>query len=175
MAWSDEASLAAAIDTGRGVYHSRTRGTWVKGATSGAIQELLAVDVDCDRDTLRFTVHQHDGFCHTGERTCWGADRGLSRLARRLAAISTVPDPASNTAALLDRPTLLAAKLVEEAAELAEADTPAAVAAEAADLLYFLMVKATASGVPLQRIVAELDRRERRLTRRPMVAKEAGR
>jgi phosphoribosyl-ATP pyrophosphohydrolase len=175
MAWSDGASLAAAIDTGRGVYHSRARGTWVKGATSGAIQDLLAVDVDCDRDTLRFTVHQHDGFCHTGERTCWGPDRGLGRLERRLAAISEAPDPASNTAALLDRPALLAAKLVEEAAELAEADTPAAVAAEAADLLYFLMVKATASGVPLQRIVAELDRRERRLTTRAMVAKEAGR
>jgi phosphoribosyl-ATP pyrophosphohydrolase len=175
LAWSDAGSLAAAIETLRGVYHSRSRGRWVKGETSGAVQELLAVDVDCDRDTLRFTVHQHDGFCHTGERTCWGADRGLGRLERRLAAISAAPDPASNTGALLDRPNLLAAKLVEEAAELADADGPEAVAAEAADLLYFLMVKAVAAGVPLSRIVAELDRRERRLTRRPMVAKETGR
>jgi phosphoribosyl-ATP pyrophosphohydrolase/phosphoribosyl-AMP cyclohydrolase/histidinol dehydrogenase len=99
----------------------------------------------------------------------------LGRLERRLAAISAAPDPASNTGALLERPALLAAKLVEEATELAGADDPEAVAAEAADLLYFLMVKAAASGVPLQRIVAELDRRERRLTRRPMVAKETGR
>ncbi len=175
MAWSDAGSLAAAIETLRGVYHSRSRGRWVKGETSGAIQELLEVDVDCDRDTLRFTVHQHDAFCHTGERTCWGADRGLGRLERRLAAISTAPDPASNTGALLERPALLAAKLVEEATELAGVNDPEAVAAEAADLLYFLMVKAAASGVPLQRIMAELDRRERRLTRRPMVAKGIGR
>ncbi len=175
LAWSDAESLAAAIETRRGVYHSRSRGRWVKGETSGAVQELLAVDVDCDRDTLRFTVHQHDAFCHTGERTCWGADRGLGRLERRLAAISAAADPASNTGTLLERPALVAAKLVEEATELAGADDPEAVAAEAADLLYFLMVKAVASGVPLHRIVAELDRRERRLTRRPMMVKESGR
>ena len=173
MAWSDAESLAAAIDTRRGVYQSRRRGRWVKGETSGAVQELLAVDVDCDRDTLRFTVHQQDGFCHQGDRTCWGADRGLGRLARRLADIGESADRASNTRALLDRPDLLAAKLVEEAGELAESTDPEAVAVEAADLLYFLLVKATAAGVPLDRIAAELDRRERRLTRRPMQAKDS--
>ena len=45
--------------------------------------------------------------------------------------------------------------------------------AEAADLLYFLLVKAVASGVPLDEIESELDRRERRVTRRPMTVKEA--
>ena len=98
LAWSDPASLATAIDTRRGVYHSRSRGLWVKGEVSGATQDLLAVDVDCDGDALRFTVHQHDGFCHTGERTCWGADRGLGRLERRLAGIAAGDDARSNTA-----------------------------------------------------------------------------
>jgi phosphoribosyl-ATP pyrophosphohydrolase/phosphoribosyl-AMP cyclohydrolase/histidinol dehydrogenase len=96
----------------------------------------------------------------------------LGRLQRRLFDIRSTGDASSNTRKLLADPELLSAKLVEEAAELGRADDPASVAAEAADLLYFLMVKTTASDVPLDRIEAELDHRERRLTRRPMTAKE---
>jgi phosphoribosyl-AMP cyclohydrolase / phosphoribosyl-ATP pyrophosphohydrolase len=172
LAYSDAESLERAITTGCGVYHSRSRGLWVKGESSGAVQELRAVDVDCDRDTLRFTVHQHAGFCHTGDRTCWGDDRGLGRLQRRLFDIRSTSDASSNTRKLLADPELLSAKLVEEAGELGNADDPASVAAEAADLLYFLLVKTTASDVALDQIEAELDHRERRLTRRPMTAKE---
>ncbi len=171
LAWSDAASLAAAIDTRRGVYHSRRRGSWTKGEISGATQDLLAVDVDCDADALRFTVRQRDGFCHTGDRTCWGADRGVRRLERRLAGVAA-DDPRSNTRRLLDDPALLTAKLVEEAAELGAAADPEAVTREAADLLYFLLVRAVAAGVPLDAIENELDRRERRVTRRPMEAKD---
>ena len=58
------------------------------------------------------------------------------------------------------------------AAELAEATGPEAVTREAADLLYFLLVKTTATGIGLDRVEAELDRRELRVTRRPMAAKE---
>ncbi|MGA7281298.1 MAG: phosphoribosyl-ATP diphosphatase [Acidimicrobiia bacterium] len=168
LAYSDATSLNTAIETGRGVYHSRTRGTWVKGETSGATQELLAVDVDCDRDTLRYTVHQHDGFCHTGTRTCWGEDRGVTRLQRRLSGIGLSPPPASNTARLLREPPLLAAKLIEEAGELAAATEPFEIVEEAADLLYFLLVKLTAAGSTLEAVEDILDRRELRVTRRPM-------
>ncbi len=73
--------------------------------------------------------------------------------------------------ALLHDPDLLAAKLVEEAKELAAA-SPGDVPAEGADLLYFLLVRATAEGTRLEDLERELDRRERRVTRRPMVAKE---
>src|SRR5690606_40308858 len=59
LAWSSRESLRQAIDTGRGVYQSRSRGLWVKGETSGASQELLMVSADCDRDSLRFVVRQH--------------------------------------------------------------------------------------------------------------------
>ena len=140
MVWSSPESLRQAVETRRGVYHSRSRGIWVKGATSGATQELLRVDADCDRDTLRFTVRQHGpGFCHTGDRTCWGADHGLGRLQRRILTAETDPD--SNTKKLFDDPTLLAAKLREEAGELAETGDSERVVAEAADLLYFVLVK----------------------------------
>lgn len=174
LAYSSSQSLARAIEERRGIYHSRSRGLWVKGETSGATQELIGVDLDCDRDSLRFTVRQHGpGFCHTGTRSCWGEDHGLGRLQRRLARIAASDDPASNTRKLLADPRLLAAKLGEEAAELGAAAGRGDLIQEAADLLYFLLVRATAAGIGLEQIEAELDRRERRVTRRPMVAKDA--
>ncbi len=173
LVYSSSQSLVAAIEQRRGVYHSRTRGPWVKGETSGATQELIGVDLDCDRDTLRFTVRQHGpGFCHTGDRSCWGEDHGLGRLDRRLARVSTSGDPASNTRKLMNDPALLAAKLKEEAVELGEATDADQVTHEGADLLYFALVRAAAAGIGLDQIETELDRRERRVTRRPMVAKE---
>ena len=74
LAWSNEESLRAAIQSGRGTYHSRRRGLWVKGESSDATQALLRIDFDCDRDALRFMVAQRDpGFCHKSTTTCWGS------------------------------------------------------------------------------------------------------
>lgn len=170
LAYSDLASLEAALDTGQGAYHSRTRGLWVKGETSGATQELIDVAVDCDRDTLRFRVRQNSAFCHQETRSCWGDDRGLGRLERRLRAIAVDRPVGSNTVRLLDEPDLLAAKIREEAEELI--DPSAEVMWEAADVVYFALVKSVAAGVSLEDIEKVLDRRERIVTRRPMRAKE---
>lgn len=173
LAWSSARSLTQAIESGQGVYESRKRGLWVKGETSASTQELLRVDADCDRDTLRFVVRQAgQGFCHLGTRTCWGEDRGLPRLSRRLADIVASPPEGSNTARLAADPGLLASKLSEEAAELAAASTPEEVAAEAADLVYFALTRAAAAGVGLEDVGRVLDRRERRVTRRPMERKD---
>jgi phosphoribosyl-ATP pyrophosphohydrolase len=169
LAYSSLDSVAATLESGAGVYHSRSRGLWRKGESSEATQELLGVALDCDRDTLRFTVRQSPpGFCHTGSRSCWGEDSGLGRLGRRLAALAADPPQASNTAKLLEDPELLAAKLSEEAVELARASSPEDVVQEAADLIYFALVKAASAGVGVSQIGAELDIRERRVTRRPM-------
>src|SRR5438094_267436 len=62
LVWSTPESLACAVEQRRGVYWSRSRqALWVKGETSGNTQQLLRVDLDCDRDALRFTVRQHGG------------------------------------------------------------------------------------------------------------------
>jgi len=176
LAWSNRESLAEAMRSRRGVYRSRARGLWVKGASSGATQELLRVDLDCDRDTLRFTVRQQDpGFCHKGSRTCFGEDGGLFRLARRVAARVGSAPPGSYTARLLGDPGLLASKLTEEAGELARAVTADEVAGEAADLFYFLLVALARGGVGLDAVAAVLDRRELKVTRRPGDAKPPGR
>jgi len=179
LAYSNRASLAAALDERAGVYWSRRRGLWRKGASSGATQELLAVDLDCDRDALRFTVRQgRPGFCHRGAMTCWGPERGLgaleARLRERLRGDPAAADVGSRTARLAADPALLRAKLVEEAGELASATTADEVRHEAADLLYFTLVRLAAAGVSLAEAEAELDRRALALTRRPCAAKESG-
>ncbi|HSA80430.1 MAG TPA: phosphoribosyl-ATP diphosphatase [Geminicoccaceae bacterium] len=167
LCYSNLDSLRAALERGQGVYHSRTRGLWVKGATSGAVQELLRVDADCDRDCLRFTVRQQPpGFCHLATRTCWGADRGLGALARLLAERKIAAPAGSYTAKLLAEPDLLGAKLREEANELAEARTRAEVIHEAADVLYFTLTTLARHGVDLAEVEAALDRRALKVTRR---------
>jgi len=172
LAYSSLASLRAAVEAGRGIYHSRTRGLWTKGATSGDTEDLVRVDVDCDRDTLRFTVRQHGrGFCHAGTYTCWGPAAGLAVLERTLGGRTRAAPAESYTARLLNDPTLLASKLAEEARELAGASNADEVTCELADLLYFAMVAMARAGVRLADVERELDRRARRVSRRPGDAK----
>ena len=164
---SDLESLRAALERGQGVYHSRTRGLWIKGATSGATQELLRIDADCDRDCLRFTVRQQPpGFCHLSTRTCWGEEDGLGALARRLGERKRSAPEGSYTARLLTDPDLLAAKLREEAAELAEAETRADAIHEAADVLYFTLATLARHDVDLAEVERALARRALKVTRR---------
>jgi phosphoribosyl-ATP pyrophosphohydrolase/phosphoribosyl-AMP cyclohydrolase len=167
LAYSSLDSLRAALEQGRGIYHSRSRGLWVKGESSGANQELLRVDADCDRDTLRFMVRQEPpGFCHLGTRTCFGQEHGLGALARRLAGRRQDAPDGSYTARLLRDPDLLGAKLREEADELARAATRPEVVHEAADVLYFTLTALARHGVELAEVEAALDRRAGKVTRR---------
>lgn len=74
MAWMDEAALRETIATGRGVYFSRSRGErWAKGDTSGHVQHVREVRLDCDGDTVLLIVDQIGAACHTGDRTCFDA------------------------------------------------------------------------------------------------------
>lgn len=172
LAYSSPESLREAVRTRRGVYHSRTRGLWIKGESSGATQELLRVDLDCDRDALRFIVRQSaPGFCHEQTATCWGPHRGLGALEDRVAQRSRDAVPGSYSARLLSDAALLRAKLVEEAGELADAATTTHATHEAADMLYFTLVAMQRRGVRLADVACELDRRAGRITRRPGNAK----
>lgn len=149
LVYSSDESVLSALESGRGVYYSRSRqGLWKKGESSGNTQKLLQLDVDCDSDALRFTVEQTgDGFCHLATRTCWGEAKGLAHLEDQLVSRLRDAPAGSYTKRLFDDPTLLRNKLVEEAQELAEAETVDDVAGEAADVLYFAMVRCVAAGV----------------------------
>ena len=72
MAWMNAAAVTRTIESGRVTYWSRSRQAfWVKGETSGHVQELVDLRVDCDRDCLLVTVNQTGPACHTGRRSCF--------------------------------------------------------------------------------------------------------
>jgi phosphoribosyl-AMP cyclohydrolase len=77
LAWLDDEALHRTLKTRRATYWSRSRGVhWVKGETSGHVQHVREVALDCDGDTLLLKVDQHGPACHTGTRTCFDG-RGL--------------------------------------------------------------------------------------------------
>jgi phosphoribosyl-AMP cyclohydrolase len=72
MAWMNEEAVARTLETGRVTYWSRSRQTfWIKGETSGHVQELVEMRVDCDRDCLLLRIRQTGPACHTNRRSCF--------------------------------------------------------------------------------------------------------
>ncbi len=72
MAWMNADAVARTLETGRVTYWSRSRQAfWVKGETSGHVQRLIEMRVDCDRDTLLMIVEQTGAACHTHRRSCF--------------------------------------------------------------------------------------------------------
>lgn len=72
LGWMDDEALRRTLATRRATYYSRSRQEyWRKGDTSGHIQEVLSVSLDCDGDALLVQVNQHGPACHTGTRTCF--------------------------------------------------------------------------------------------------------
>lgn len=72
MAWMNRESLAETLATGRACYFSRSRnGLWRKGESSGQVQRVLDLRLDCDGDTILLLVDQAGVACHTGRRSCF--------------------------------------------------------------------------------------------------------
>ena len=131
---------------------SRSRAEqWHKGETSGNVQRVRALRLDCDGDTLLALVEPAGPACHTGERSCFhrgelkpGAPHEtLPALERTLARRAEERPAGSYTVELLEDPGLIAAKVMEEAEEVTRAareETDERVDEEAADLIYHLLV-----------------------------------
>jgi phosphoribosyl-ATP pyrophosphohydrolase/phosphoribosyl-AMP cyclohydrolase len=72
LAYMNPESLAKTLETGEIWFWSRSRGElWHKGGTSGNIQRVVSVWIDCDGDTLLLKVEPRGAACHTGETTCF--------------------------------------------------------------------------------------------------------
>jgi phosphoribosyl-AMP cyclohydrolase len=72
MAWMNAESIARTLATGQVTYWSRSRSAyWAKGETSGNVQKLVELRVDCDRDCLLLQVEQVGPACHTNRRSCF--------------------------------------------------------------------------------------------------------
>jgi phosphoribosyl-ATP pyrophosphohydrolase/phosphoribosyl-AMP cyclohydrolase/histidinol dehydrogenase len=172
LVWSSQESIAETLKTGTGVYQSRKRGLWYKGATSGDTQELVNIGFDCDKDCLIFRVRQKGrGFCHLGTASCWGPHAGLSRLEKTLKDRKRDAPEGSYTARLFSDPKLVQAKIKEEADELCEATSREDIASEAADLIYFALTRCVAAGVNLEDIEKNLDLKSLKVKRRKGDAK----
>jgi phosphoribosyl-AMP cyclohydrolase len=72
MAWMDADALRTTLRTGQTHFYSRSRkSSWHKGATSGHVQEVVSVHVDCDADVVLIKARQVGGACHEGYRSCF--------------------------------------------------------------------------------------------------------
>jgi phosphoribosyl-ATP pyrophosphohydrolase/phosphoribosyl-AMP cyclohydrolase len=186
VAFANRDALDRTLATGLAHYYSRSRGAlWQKGETSGHVQRIVEVRLDCDGDTILYRVEQAGPACHTGARTCFsevisgtagqpGSDRVteedpgghvLSRLARTIGQRATDRPTGSYTAELLAQGVGKASQKVgEEAVEVvvaANSEDDERLASEAADLLYHLLVLLQARGVPLDAVLRELESRAR--------------
>ena len=92
LGWMDDEALHRTLTTGRCTYWSRSRREyWVKGDTSGHVQQVRSVALDCDADTVLVQVDQTGAACHTGARTCFEVDVLLKDAADAANADSGVP------------------------------------------------------------------------------------
>lgn len=171
LVYSSEESVGESLRTKTGVYQSRKRGLWYKGATSGDTQELVRISLDCDSDALRFAVKQKGRFCHLEQFGCFGELKGIPKLEQTLKSRKASAPEGSYTARLFSDEKLLRAKIMEEAEELCDAKAPQDVAFEAADLIYFALTKAVGAGVSLADIEKSLDAKSFKVKRRTGDAK----
>jgi phosphoribosyl-ATP pyrophosphohydrolase/phosphoribosyl-AMP cyclohydrolase len=152
LAYMNEEAVRRTRETGELHLWSRSRGEqWHKGATSGNVQTVRALRLDCDGDTLLALVDPSGPACHTGERTCFHRGElepaapyeALPALERTLAERARVRPAGSYTVELLDDPQRIGEKVMEEAEEVARAareESRERVDEEAADVLYHLLV-----------------------------------
>ncbi len=159
LAYSSRESLRRTIQDGVMWYYSRKRQRlWKKGETSGYVQIVRYLRVDCDQDTLVATVDQQGVACHTGRYTCFGmGDFSLAYLQAQIAERRRVRPPGSYTASLTSEQ--IRKKLVEEAVEVILAEDRDALRWECADLIYFLTVLMTERGLTWETVFQELRSR----------------
>jgi phosphoribosyl-ATP pyrophosphohydrolase/phosphoribosyl-AMP cyclohydrolase len=173
LGYMNREALAATQASGRVTFYSRSKQRlWTKGETSGHFLEVRAIAADCDGDALLILAHPLGPVCHRGTLTCFGADAAqtaaqpygfLGELTQTIRQRIDTRPPGSYTARLLDEgPRRIAQKVGEEGLELALASVAQGdeeVIAEAADLLYHVVLLLEAKGLSLARVVAELAAR----------------
>ncbi|MBB5236168.1 bifunctional phosphoribosyl-AMP cyclohydrolase/phosphoribosyl-ATP diphosphatase HisIE [Deinococcus budaensis] len=179
QAYADRAAVERTLGTREATYYSRSRGEqWVKGATSGHTQRVVAVLADCDGDSLLYRVEQSGPACHTGAYSCFhqplleesvpaaGLDGTLERvyatITERLATLPEGSYVARLHAGGLDR---VLKKISEEAGEVllaAKNGDRAELATEAADLLFHTLFALAEVGVSPADVAAVLRGREGR-------------
>mgnify|MGYP001627233409 CR=1 FL=1 len=175
LAYANREALEETLRTRRSTFFSRSRGTlWRKGETSGNVQEVVEVLLDCDGDAVVYRVVPHGPACHTGERSCFHrplleGEKDLGFVVGQVYAtlqerLRTLPE-GSYVARLhragLDR---LLKKIGEEAGEVilaAKNQDPEELRHEAADLLFHLLLTLAELGLTPEDLARTLWARHR--------------
>jgi phosphoribosyl-AMP cyclohydrolase / phosphoribosyl-ATP pyrophosphohydrolase len=177
LAWANREALELTIDTGAAHYWSRSRGSmWKKGETSGHLQDVTEVRIDCDGDAVLYRVHQTGPACHTLERSCFhrrvdggelvqdiGPGHILARMADVVAERARTMPAESYTTYLFEQGLdKILKKLGEESTETviaAKNGDNEELRSEAADLLFHLVVLLEERKLPLEDVWSELEKR----------------
>ncbi len=180
VAWMNREALERTIATGLTHFWSRSREyLWHKGETSGHVQHVRGIYVDCDHDTLLIQVHQQGVACHTGNRTCFfqaltagqhvpamtpAAAGMLDRLEKIVASRKEASPAGSYVAKLLARgEATVCRKIGEEAVEVIAAalggEGDQRLVEEIADLWFHTIVLLGARSIPMRDVLEELARR----------------
>ncbi len=173
LAYMNAEALERTRATGETHFWSRSRNElWHKGETSGNVQRVRELRLDCDNDAVLALVEPAGPACHTGERTCFhngeveppAPYEALPALERTVERRREERPEGSYTAELLADPPRIGEKVREEAGEAANAaadESDERVAEEAADLLYHLTVLMASRGLALADAYEELNGRRR--------------
>jgi phosphoribosyl-ATP pyrophosphohydrolase/phosphoribosyl-AMP cyclohydrolase len=171
LAYMNAEALRRTRETGELHLWSRSREEqWQKGETSGNVQVVRALRLDCDGDTVLALVEPAGPACHTGERTCFhrgqleprAPHETLPGLERMLLARAGERPAGSYTVELLDDPPRIGAKVMEEAEEVSRAareESDERVDEEAADVIFHLLVLLHSRGRALRDAERVLDGR----------------
>ena len=180
LAYMNEKSLKKTLETGRTWFYSRSRSAlWNKGETSGNIQEVRSIYIDCDADTLLVRVAQTGVACHLGTKTCFSRlmARNASRAESPLAEFPFVLEDIirqrrkkgkaeSYVASLFDKGLdSILKKIGEEGAEVviaAKNEHKEELVHEAADLIFHLLLVLQAKGVSYSEVLLELMERHQK-------------
>ncbi|MGA2470585.1 MAG: bifunctional phosphoribosyl-AMP cyclohydrolase/phosphoribosyl-ATP diphosphatase HisIE [Solirubrobacteraceae bacterium] len=173
LAYMNAGALARTRETGELHLWSRSRGElWHKGETSGNVQAVRALRIDCDGDSMLALVEPAGPACHTGERTCFyrgelepaAPHEVLPALQRTVVDRAAARPEGSYTTRLLEDRSYNGAKVMEEAEEVARAareESDARVDEEAADVVYHLLVLLVGRDRRLRDVERVLDDRRR--------------
>jgi phosphoribosyl-ATP pyrophosphohydrolase/phosphoribosyl-AMP cyclohydrolase len=174
MAYANEEACQKMIETGRTHFYSRSRKKlWMKGETSGNVQDIVSIQTDCDLDTLLVRVRQTGNACHLNRPSCfeeviYGDTRSTAAIIPELRRVirdrKINPKEESYTSKLFKDEDKLLKKIVEEATELilaAKNGDPKQEAWETADLIYHFMVLLEKMDLPITEVYRVLSERRK--------------
>lgn len=169
MAWMNREALEKTVETQEAWFWSRSRqALWHKGGTSGNVQKVLSIGLDCDGDTLLLQVVPQGPACHTGSWSCFEnsdaiSPQIMSQLYERiLDRQKTMPEGAYTTYLFNKGVDKILKKVGEEASEViiaAKNRDPGELVAETADLVYHMLVLLAEQGIAPETVAEELNRR----------------